>query len=355
MARIRLHRSFDLTIPTRFGEGRFGGDEEWIDYADGYRVAIDGAGRDRADALRLTQDGRAVVTMSDFLISTAPQVIDIAALFERGDYLSVWRTIMAGDDQITGSSGRDVVSGLAGNDLIRGLGGDDRLSGGAGADRLEGGLGNDRLQGDAGNDILDGGLGNDTLNGGAGSDLLIAGRGADVAIGGAGIDTLRLATTADVTVDLALTSVQRFAGGSVTVTGVENLRGGGGDDRLSGTAGANVLEGGAGDDILAGRAGRDQLDGGLGDDRLDGGAGADVLRGGAGADAFVFRAGSGADRIVDFRIGTDSIVFEGGADGMEDLRIIDRGADTVIRFGTDSIVLTGVDHLRLDEGDFVFL
>ena len=231
MARIRLHRSFDLTIPTRFGEGRFGGDEEWIDYRNGYRVAIDGAGFDRADALRVTQDGRAVVTMSDFLISTAPGVIDIAALFERGDYLSVWRTIMAGDDQITGSSGRDVVSGLAGNDLIRGLGGDDRLSGGAGADRLEGGLGNDTL---------------------------------------------------------------------------------------------------------------------------DGGTGADVLRGGAGSDAFVFRAGSGADRIVDFRTGTDSIVFEGGAEGMADLRIIDRGADTVIRFGADSIVLTGVDHLRLDEGDFVF-
>ena len=35
MARIQLHRPFDLTIPTGFGPGRFGGNEDWIDHANG--------------------------------------------------------------------------------------------------------------------------------------------------------------------------------------------------------------------------------------------------------------------------------------------------------------------------------
>lgn len=381
MARIQLHRPFDLTIPTGFGPGRFGGNEDWIDHANGYRVEIAFAGFDRADALRLTQNGRDVLTMSDFLISTAPGQIDEDAIFGRGDYLSIWRSILAFNDQITGSSGQDVVDGMAGNDRIQGMGGDDGLFGGAGNDRLEGGQGNDRLSGGVGADVLNGGLGNDRLNGDAGNDLLIAGRGADVVNGGAGIDMLHIATTANVAVDLAVTGVQRFATNSVTVTGVENLRGGSGNDRLSGNAGTNVLEGGIGNDVLTGRAGNDVLrggfgndilDGGIGNDMLDGGVGADVLRGGtgndrleggagndlltggAGADSFVFRPGTGQDRVTDFADGVDRIVFAGGPDDLDDLRIIDQGADTEIRFGASTIVLSNVDHLLIDAGDFIF-
>ncbi|WP_405404864.1 calcium-binding protein [Paracoccus sp. Ld10] len=381
MARIQLYQSFDLTAATNFGPGRFGRNEDWIDHSNGYRIEIGSAGYDRAGALRLTQNGRDVMTMSEFVISTAPGRIDEGAIFGRGDYLSIWRAVLTSNDQITGSSGRDIVDGLAGNDRIQGMGGNDVLFGGAGADVLQGGLGHDLLNGGIGADVLDGGLGNDRLNGDAGNDLLLAGYGADVVNGGAGIDMLQLITTANVAVDLAVTGVQRFATGSVTVTGVENLRGGAGHDRLSGNAGANLLEGGAGNDVLSGRAGNDVLrggfgndvmDGGLGNDvvdggigadvlrggygndRLEGGAGADVLTGGAGADSFVFRPGAGQDRITDFADGTDRIMFAAGPDGLDDLRIIDRGLDTVIRYGGDSIVLSNVDHLLIDAGDFVF-
>lgn len=372
MARIQLHRPFDLTAPTNFGPGRFGGNEAWIDHANGYRAEIGFGGNDRADSFYLTQNGRDVLSMSDFLVSTAPHQIDLDAIFVRGDYQSFWRSILASNDQITGSSGRDVVDGMGGNDRIQGMAGDDRLSGGAGNDRVEGGLGNDRVDGGLGADVLDGGLGNDMLTGGAGNDLLIVGRGADVVAGGAGIDTLQLATTANVAVDLAIAGVQRFATGSVSVTGVENLRGGTGSDRLSGNSGANGLDGGAGNDVLSGRAGNDVLDGGAGNDvldggigndvlhggtgndRLDGGAGADLMVGGAGDDSFVFRTGSGSDRIADYSDGTDRIVFAAGPDDFADLRIIDQGGDTVIRFGGDMIVLQDVDHHLIDAGDFIF-
>ena len=99
---------------------------------------------------------------------------------------------------------------------------------------IHSGNGNDAIQVASGRNVLDGGLGIDRLNGDAGNDLLIAGRGADIVNGGAGVDMLHVATTANVAVDLAVTGVQRFATGSVTVTGVENLRGGSGNDVISG-------------------------------------------------------------------------------------------------------------------------
>ena len=71
-----------------------------------------------------------------------------------------------------------------------------------------------------------------------------------------------LATTAAVRFDLALSTVQGFAGGSVRAAGVENLTTGAGNDVLLGTAGGNVLNGGAGADSLWGLAGADRLVGG---------------------------------------------------------------------------------------------
>jgi Ca2+-binding RTX toxin-like protein len=74
------------------------------------------------------------------------------------------------------------------------------------------------------------------------------------------------------------------------------LRGGPGDDRLSGGSENDRLVGGAGDDVLLGRAGDDRLYGGPGRDKLIGAAGDDVLSGGPGRDQVI--PGSGKDRIV---------------------------------------------------------
>lgn len=82
---------------------------------------------------------------------------------------------------------------------------------------------------------------------------------------------------------------------------IENAYGGSGDDTISGNAGNNRLVGGNGNDILFGKGGDD------------------VLVGGGGADIFVLGLGGGHDRIIDFEIGQDSIIFvgEGGLYGTD--------------------------------------
>ena len=69
---------------------------------------------------------------------------------------------------------------------------------------------------------------------------------------------------------------------------IENARGGGGADTISGNAVANLLSGLGGSDTMAGLAGNDTLDGGDGNDTLNGGAGNDRLLGGAGTDTAVY-------------------------------------------------------------------
>ena len=70
------------------------------------------------------------------------------------------------------------------------------------------------------------------------------------------------------------------------------LRGGPGNDRLSGGGGADKLVGGTGNDFLFGRGGGDSLFGGPGDDSLFGGGGGDLLRGGPGMDRVRGQAGN---------------------------------------------------------------
>src|SRR5262249_58488033 len=85
-----------------------------------------------------------------------------------------------------------------------------------------------------------------------------------------GTDTLTYAgTTANVTVNLATGS----ASGFTSLTAIENVTGGSGNDTLTGSAGANTLTGGAGNDTLDGNGGADTLIGNAGDDTFitDGG------------------------------------------------------------------------------------
>jgi Ca2+-binding RTX toxin-like protein len=83
------------------------------------------------------------------------------------------------------------------------------------------------------------------------------------------------------------------AGGSDTVLFSSDIpvpvtvRGGSGNDRLSGGSTADKIIGGAGDDRLSGRRGDDWIEGGPGADRLMGGQGDDQLRGGPDEDKLI--------------------------------------------------------------------
>lgn len=74
-----------------------------------------------------------------------------------------------------------------------------------------------------------------------------------------------------------------------------------------------AIKGGAGDDTITGTGQNDNIAGGAGKDVINGGAGADVLAGGAGKDIFVFAATESAvatfDTVTDFTFADDVLRF----------------------------------------------
>ena len=139
-----------------------------------------------------------------------------------------------------------------------------------------------------------------------------------------------------------------------------------GNDTLSGDAGNDTLLGNAGNDSILGGAGNDSLSGAAGIDRLNGGTGRDTLSGGLGndfltgqrdrlVDQFIFDRSAGKDRITGFEDGFDRIVITTGAERMADLRITDRGADVLVKFGTVEITVANIEPGNLTKADFLFL
>lgn len=288
---------------------------------------------------------------------------------------------------LTGHGGNTVLSGLGGNDTIIGTGGQNMLFGGDGDDSLVGGSGNDRLQGDAGRDTMRGGEGNDRYEADAGDTLIEQADG--------GIDTVIIRSGMGWTLDdhferlLLLGSGRDGTGNALDnvikggtadnvlsgLAGADRLLGGGGDDRLDGGTGNDALRGGgggdtllggAGDDTLSGDSGHDWLQGGDGNDRLfggaghdtlDGGAGGDLMQGGEGRDVFVFRVGSGADRIMDFsladgdRLQLDATLWGGGSVATMLAAHADATSSRVdLDFGADVLRLVGSFDLALLAG-----
>lgn len=127
-----------------------------------------------------------------------------------------------------------------------------------------------------------------------------------------------------------------------------------GNDSVNGHAGHDTIRGGAGNDAVRGGADNDRVYGDLGDDTLYGDKGADVLYGGDGADQFVFKAGDGYDRIVDFEeVDTIMIHQNTGTRSFADLDISVESGNTTIDLGNgDRIVL--LVHEGVDAGDFGF-
>ena len=204
----------------------------------------------------------------------------------------------SGNDKVWGDAGKDWISGGRGNDLLSGGEGDDVVSGNSGDDMMWGDAGNDEVVGGSGNDTLSGHTGDDALRGGSGDDVFYTDAGTDAIFGGSGFDTLVMSSWAGDTntyvVDLSAGIVGNSEVGFDTLSSIEAVVGGYGDDLIQGSTKANNLDGGAGDDVLRGGAGVDTLTGGEGND-LFVFLGKDVAKLGGGS--------LGTDIITDFQVG----------------------------------------------------
>ena len=269
-----------------------------------------------------------------------------------------------GDDELHGEDGDDFLSGGAGDDLIDGGSGTDRASyyhldstlGGVtvslllqgaaqdthsqgidtliGIENVSGTPFADSLTGDDGANWLWGSAAtispgdispgnNDYLDGRGGDDLLMVGIGNHTIIGGDGNDTLAFtengAPEPGIIVTLQLEgTAQNTGAGTWTLSGIENLTGGLGNDVLTGNGATNRINGGSGDDTLRGGGGNDTLQGEDGDDTLEGGAGNDQLVGGGGTDAASYANAPGAVTVALFN-NTSGNGNSSGADGNDSL------------------------------------
>lgn len=231
-----------------------------------------------------------------------------------------------GADTINGAGGDDVIIGGAGGDILGGGTGIDTLSyagstagginvdlskqlgtalgGDAQGDELSGfenvygsTLG-DTITGDNLDNIIWGAEGDDTLNGAEGNDTIYGGAGGDTMNGGAGNDTVAYnGAIVGVTVNLLTQSASAGDAQGDTVQEFENVRGGDGNDELTGDINNNVLSGGKGTDTISGGDGNDTIIGGAGGDAMDGGDGVDTLS---------YAGATGAGVVIDLGAGTAS-------------------------------------------------
>jgi hypothetical protein len=201
-------------------------------------------------------------------------------------------------DATYASGNRHILFGMDGNDkLIIGplcslpCAISNTLYGGTGDDHLVGGNGDDTLMGGDGSDTMTGGLGNDTIDGdGANCDATYASSVCSPMLAlthTAGVNILDYSDRTDtVIVDLTkLADATAQIGGTSErdiVTNCMNVRGGAGDDIITGDSNGNILWGGPGDDTISGGPGADTIYGDTGNDILSGDAGNDFIFGGPG-------------------------------------------------------------------------
>lgn len=134
--------------------------------------------------------------------------------------------------------------------------------------------------------------------------------------------------------------------------GKDDLRGGADGDRLYGGDGKDALRGDGGQDKLYGGAGQDALRGGGGKDLLVGGLGADKLWGDGGADIFKFQKGGGLDRIMDYQDGLDRMKV--AVSGFGKLDISQQGKNALVEAGSMKFLVMNADADDLGTGDFIF-
>ncbi|MEM9059270.1 MAG: hypothetical protein AAGD13_02305 [Pseudomonadota bacterium] len=253
-------------------------------------------------------------------------------------------------DDTPGNTGLVVLSGVSASELlldsfITVFGSDQPpITGTAGDDVLLGSQIDDELQGLAGNDVLNGALGADTMIGGPDDDRYTIDNAGDIVIelAGEGIDTVT--TELDFTLPANVENATAFGTSGVTPQAID----------LTGNGESNILSGNDADNALSGLAANDNLQGNGGNDVIDGGTGADILRGGADADVFVFDSGDGADQIIDFEVGVDTIDLSSTGLGFGDLTIADVGLNATVTYGSDVITVFNTTAAELDASQFDF-
>ncbi|WP_013325527.1 Calx-beta domain-containing protein [Gloeothece verrucosa] len=179
------------------------------------------------------------------------------------------------NDTLTGTLNDDFISGGSGNDVINALGGDDILDGGVGNDSLSGGDGNDTLQPGLGDDTVDGGTGTDsiTVDYTNASFSYLGYDNLGISNDSSGIYGSYYAKYYGIQRLLRYSNIEQF-----------NITGTAQNDNLTSLVGQYILKGGAGNDTLSGKAG-DSIYGETGNDSvtgqmgsfLDGGEGTDTL------------------------------------------------------------------------------
>lgn len=210
--------------------------------------------------------------------------------------------------------------------------------GSAVAETAETGFGWNSVDTGAGDDFIRiNALGTGTLNGGIGRDLL----------DGWALDAIH-ALRVDLTAHTAGAGTSATA---FSVTGVEDVVGGNGDDVIRGDGLGNLLDGQGGDDVLRGEDGNDRLVGGEGDDTLQGGGGRDIQDGGAGNDLQVAGTGGGTQRGGD---GSDTLDGGSGNDsqygGRGDDRLNGGAGNDLQEGGNGSDSLEGGDGNDRQDG-----
>ena len=215
------------------------------------------------------------------------------------------------------------------------------IVGTAGNDNLTGSQIDDELQGLGGNDLVNGAQGADTMIGGQGNDSYFVDNVGDtiIELAGEGIDVINTQVNFTLSANVE-NAAAAFGGGAIDLTG------NGENNALTGNDAANVLNGLAGVDNLQGLAGEDEINGGTGND---------ILRGGDDADRFVFNTGDGADQIIDFELGIDTIDLSGTGLAFGDLTIQSVGVNATVQYGSDVITVFNVNDTQLDASQFDFV
>ncbi|MBL8581033.1 MAG: PQQ-dependent sugar dehydrogenase [Rhizobiaceae bacterium] len=289
--------------------------------AGGYLTANDIDGNSDAITLRdVSSAGRTAGLLVDGTVTYKAQ----AAGSSQFDYTAI--DGFGGSDTgtvkvtaIVTTEAADKVQVKTMSSFIDGRGGDDTLTGGSGHDVLNGGDGNDQIDGKSGPDIMSGGNGDDTIYVGTAGDVVVE-------WGPGGKDTV--ISSVDNTL---AANVENLILTLLAAKGTGNKL----DNSITGTVLANTLDGAAGNDTLIG------------------GGGDDTLTGGAGKDLFVFDLTSGKDRITDFEDGRDRLDFRGSGLHFADLAITKVGADAIVDYGANELLISGLAD-RITDADFLF-
>ncbi len=216
---------------------------------------------------------------------------------------------------------------------------------------------NDLIMGNSNANIIDGAGGVDRIFADAGNDYITASSLSRID-GGEGVDTLDFSKEI---ANLSLTLTNGAIGASIS--GIENIIGGAGNDFINGDSFSNVLNGGGGNDIIVG-LGNDIVNGGDGNDilivdlniqSLSGGNGIDTINFSAVMESMTLSLGNNGALSVNSLstsvIGIENII--GGAIG--DV-IIGNDGDNIIDGGNGSdriIAGAGNDTIFADENDAV--